>query len=250
MPMFGKGEFDSLKDLNLTPEQIKQAIADKTALETKLAAQQTELDKTKTDLATVNNSFTETKSRLDALEANGDRNKKTPDNNQPPQLTSFLDNEDQAFSERFNRGAAPIAQVALEAARNTARMSARMALDGQFLDTTGGRIPLMKLWDKWANEIDAAAKEVQLVALGNTQTWLNLLDYVIGKHSKELLGKTSEFVESVQTHTNKKIGDEPPPEKLNDEENSVLAKMGKYTGGRVTEKSYKETRDKMKFVNV
>lgn len=250
MGVFSKGEFDSLKDLNLTPEQIKQAITDKAALETKLANQQTELDKTKTDLATVNTTFSETKQRLDALEANGNRRQDPSKGNEPPPLTSFLDNEDAAFNERFNRSAAPVAQVALEAARNTARMSARMALDGQYMETAGGRIPLVKLWDKWGSEIDAAAKEVQVVALGNTQTWLNLLDYVIGKHSRELLGKTSEFVESVQSHTNARVGNEPLPEKLNDEENSAISKMAKYTGGRVTEKSYKETRDKMKFVNV
>lgn len=244
---FKASEFDALKELNLTPDQIKQALKDKTDLEAKVTKQGEDLTKAQADLTAASNSFNETKARLDALEANPRRETQKQD---PPTKTSFLDNEDAAFDERFNERAGPLARATLEAGRNTARMSARLALDGQFLETQGGRIPLLKLWDKWSNEIDAAAKEVQLAALGNTQTWLNLLDYVIGKHSKELLGKTSEFVETVQSRTNARIGDIPIPDKLNDEESSVLSKMSKYTNGRVTDKKYQETKDKMKFVNV
>ena len=247
MPNPFKSEYDALKELNLTPDQIKQALKDKADLETKVQQTQADLDKTKTDLATTQSQFGETKQRLDALEANGRR---TPEPANQPQKTSFLDNEDAAFNERFSEAAGPLARATLEAARNTARMTARLGLDGQFLETAGGRIPLVKLWDKWQSEIEEAAKSVQLAALGNTQTWLNLLDYVIGKHSRELLGKTSEFVETVQTSTHSRVGHTPTPEKLNDEEAATLAKMSKYSSGRITADKYKETKDKMKFVNV
>lgn len=248
MSMFQKSEFDSLKDLNLTPDQIKQLLKDKADTDTKFAKTQEDLTKAQTELQTAANSFNEVKSRLDSLEANP---KRTPEKQvDERQKTSFLDNEDAAFDERFNERAGPLARATLEAGRNTARMSARLALDGQFIDSSGGRIPLLKLWDKWSAEIDNAAKEVNLSSLSNTQTWLNLLDYVIGKHSKELLGKTSEFVESVQSHTNVRIGDKKEPDKLNDEEAAAALKMNKYSGNRLTPERYQEIKNKMKFVNV
>jgi hypothetical protein len=247
MAMFQKSEYDSLKELNLTPDQIKEALKAKVDLEAKVTKQGEDLTKAQSELTAAANSFNEVKTRLDSLEANPRKEKK--DDERPPK-TSFLDNEDAAFDERFNERAGPMARVTLEAARNTARMSARIALDGQYLETAGGRIPLLKLWDKWGSEIDKAAGEVQLSALGNTQTWLNLLDYVIGKHSRELLGKTSEFVESVQSHGNVRIGDKEEPDKPNDEEATAIAKMNKYSGGRLTPEKYTEIKNKMKFVNV
>ena len=247
MGILNRNEFDELKSLGLTPQQIKDAIEEGKTLKTKAAEIEAELGTTKTSLTSVNNQYEETKTRLAALEANSNRQ---PPKKEEVQRTSFLDNEDQAFNERFNDAVNPVARVALEAARNTAKMSARMSLDGQFIDTPGGRIPKVRLWDKWQTEIENSSKEVPLATLGNIQTWSNLLDYAIGKHTTELLGKTSDFIEGAGGRADVVIGGKKEPEKLNEEEDKTIAKMARVTSGRMTPEKYRETKEKMKFVNV
>lgn len=241
-----KSEFDELKSLGLTPQQIKEAVEANKTLTDKATKLETDLDSVRTELATASNSFTETKSRLDALEANS-RIKKDPP--EPRSYTSVLDDEDKAFNERFSDRAQPLAAATMMVGRNTAKMEARMSLRGQYMKTSGGRISLETLWDRWMPEIEDAANKTNSPELINSKTWINIFDYIKGKHISEMLNAPETFIESVSTATDGRVGNDPPPEKLNEEELATVKKMQRQTPNMTPEK-YLETKKKMKFVNV
>ena len=249
--MWGNNKSDlpeELKDLGMTPAQIKEAIQAKKDLETKLASQSTELSTVKTSLDQLNGTFTQTKQKLDELEANARRQPVKVDENKR-EYTSFIDDENKAFTERLVDGIQPVAQVALRAAANSAKIAAKMSLQGQTLKTAGGPISLTRLWEKWSSEIDKAASEVSLANLGNHETWVNIFDYIKGKHLSELLAEPQTFVESVQTNQNRAVGEKKEPEKLNDSENDIIKKMSRYGKG-VTPENYQKTKEKLTFINV
>jgi hypothetical protein len=237
---------DELKDLGLTPAQIREAVLANKDLTKQVADTKTELSTTKTDLQKVNNTFTETKNRLDELEANS---RKPAPKGEPREYTSFIDDENKAFTERLVDGMQPIAQVALQAAANSAMLLAKQSLQGQFVTTPGGRISLSRLWDKWSSEIDKAASEVALHVRGNTQTWINLFDYIKGKHFSELMAEPQTFIESVSSNQDRLPGDEKKPDKLTTMEEEVIKKQSRYGKG-VTPESYQKIKEGMKFVNV
>lgn len=240
-----KSEFDELKSLGLTPQQIKEAVEAKKALEEKATKLETDLGTVRTELETANNSFNETKNRLDALEANS-RVKK---NDEPKNYTSVLDDEEKAFNERFADKAQPLAVATMMVGRNTAKMEARLSLRGQYMKTAGGRISLETLWDRWMPEIEDAANKTNSPELINSKTWINIFDYIKGKHISEMLNAPETFIETVSTETHGRVGNEPPPEKLNDEELATVAKMQRQAS-HITPEKYLETKKKMKFVNV
>lgn len=247
--MWGKNDLpDELKDLGLTSTQIKEAIQAKKDLETKLAAQSTEYSTVKTELEGLKGTFSQTKAKLDELEANSRRQPVRTEENKR-EYTSFIDDENKAFTERLVDGIQPVAQVALRAAANSAKIAAKMSLQGQTIKTAGGPISLTRLWEKWSAEIDKAASEVALANLGNHETWVNIFDYIKGKHLNELLAEPQTFVESVQTNQDRVVGEKKEPEKLNDAESDVIKKMSRYGKG-VTPEAYQKTKDKLTFVNV
>src|SRR5882672_10304938 len=102
MPNPFKSEFDTLKDLGMTPQEIKDAVAAKKTLEAKQTTMETELTATKASLSTLEGSFNETKNKLNDIEANS-RRQAAPTT--PTAKTSFLDNEEAAFAERVAEGA-------------------------------------------------------------------------------------------------------------------------------------------------
>jgi hypothetical protein len=238
---------DELKDLGLTAAQIKEAIQAKKDLEIKLASQSTELSTVKTGLSAMEGKFNETKRTLDELEANA-RKPARQENNERV-YTSFIDDENKAFTERLVDGMQPVAAVALNAAANSAKLLAKQSLIGQFVTTPGGKISLTRLWDKWGSEIEQAASEVSLSNRGNEKTWLNLFDYIKGKHFNELMTEPQTFVESVQTNTDRTMNEEKKPENLNDSENDIIKKMSRYGKG-VTPESYQKMKSTIKTVTV
>lgn len=241
-----KSELDELKDLGLTPAQIRQAVLDNKKLTEDLSQAKTEASTLKTNVSQLEGRFNDTKRVLDELEANA---KKPARTQEEKVYTSFIDDENKAFAERAVDALQPVAQVALRAAANSAKMEAKMSLHGQYIKTSGGNIPLTKLWEKWSGEIDKAASEVNLANLGQAVTWTNIFDYIKGRHISELMSEPQTFIESVQDNTEHRVGDEKKPEKLNDEELSIIAKQSRYGKG-VTPEAYQKTKDKMKFVNV
>jgi hypothetical protein len=246
MPSMFKSEYDDLKELGLSPKEIREAIQAKKDLEAKHSALETELNTTKTTLSTMENSFTETKKRLDTLEANPPRRQ---ENKEPKNFTSILDDEDKAFDERFADRAQPLAAATFAVGKNTAQMQARLSLEGRFMNTVGGRIRLAKLWDRWLPEIEDAASKSNSAELMNAKTWINIFDYIKGKHIEELMQKPETFIEGVESTTDTNVKDDKKPEKLDDEEMAVIKKMQKESK-HVTPENYQETKKKMKFVNV
>jgi hypothetical protein len=246
---FGRSEYDELKELGMTPKEIRDAVAASKELKEKHTSLETEFNTTKTALSSLEGSFNETKNKLNELEANSRRQPEKTNNEERPLKTSFIDDEDKAFNERFNERVSPIAQTALNAARNSAKMAAKMSLHGQFITTPGGRISLTRLWDKWEGEIETDSKQVNLAALGDMTTWINMFNYVKGKHINEMMAEPQTFVESVQSSTDTRVREDRSQDngKLNDEENATIKKMSKYSKF-VTDKSYQETKNKMKFV--
>lgn len=239
---------DELKDLGLTPSQIRDAIKAKKDLEDKVASQATELSTVKTSLGQLEGTFNQTKAKLDELEANTNR-RSNNDDNKKKTYTSFIDDEDAAFAERAADAMQPVAMVAMRSAANSARLAAKMGLQGQFIETPGGKISLTRLWEKWESEIDKQAESVQLSVLGNPSTWRNILDYVVGKHMTDLMKQPETFVESAHSNEDKSMGDKKQDDKLNDSENDVIKKMSRYGKG-VTPEAYKKTKEGMTFVNV
>jgi hypothetical protein len=245
-----KSDFDKLgEELGMTPEQVKQAIADQKKEKERADKLETDLNTTKTTLSTMEGSFRETKQRLDDVEANFNKNKNDKKED-PPTRTSFIDDEDKAFNERFSDKIGPVAATALIAAKNSARMAAKMSLQGKHVNTPGGKISLTKLWDKWENEIDKDSKDVAMAALGDMQTWINLFNYVKGKHFDEMMAEPKTFIESVETNVDRRVGEtRDENEKLNTEEEGAIKKMSKYSK-HITPEKYQEMKKKMTFVNV
>lgn len=246
MPNPFKSEFDILKETGMTPQQIKEALAKSKELEDRTKTFETELATTKTALSEAQSERQQVRARLDEIEANS-RRPATP--REPKSYTSIVDDEDKAFNERFNDSVQPVAFAAVKAGANAARLEARLSLQGRFITTPGGRVSLEKLWDKWRSEIDKASAEVPSANLINAATWINIFDYIKGKHIEEMMEKPDTFVESVSTRADIKVGDEEIPAKLNDEELATIKKMGRESKN-VTAETYAETKKKMKFVNV
>jgi len=246
-----KSEFEKeLEGLGMSPSEIKAAIAEAKELKTKTTELQGKYDTLNMESETLKGSFAETKARLDSLEANP-RRPKADDDDKPKTKTSFLDDEDKAFNERAMETMAPVAVMAMNAAKSAARMGAKNSLFGQRISTPGGQISLTNLWDKWSSEIDNAANEMaktNVAALQYERTWLNLFQFIKGQHIEELMAKPETFFESVSGNRDTKVGDEKRPDTLDQEQSEIAKKMARYGKG-VTAEKILETRKKMNYVN-
>jgi hypothetical protein len=240
-------DYDVLKDSGMSPAEIRAAIDNAKKEKDRADKLETDLNATKSTLNTMESSFKETKDRLNTIEANF--NKKDEKKEETRQRTSFIDNEDEAFNERFNERVGPVALTALTAAKNSAKLIAKQSLFGKTIKTAGGPIPLSRLWEKWEMEIENDSKQVALAALGDPQTWINMFNYIKGKHIDELMAEPQTFIEHVEENTNRTVREDNKDVKLNSEEEVTIAKMSKYSK-HVTPESYKKTKDGMKFVNV
>lgn len=248
--MFNSEYEKELKDLGMTPSEIKAAIAASKELKTKNEELEGKFTTLNTELETTKGSFAETKARLDNLEANSNRREKKEDG-ETKSKTSFLDDEDKAFNERAVETMAPVAMMAMNAAKSAARMGAKNSLFGQRIQTPNGAISLTNLWDKWSVEIDKAADELaktNVVSLQYERTWLNLFQFVKGQHIDELMAKPETFYESAASSRDMKVGDEKKPDTLDQEQSEIAKKMSRYGKG-VTNEKILEARKKMNFVN-
>jgi uncharacterized coiled-coil protein SlyX len=239
MGVFSKELPDELKALNLSPAEILKALNDKKDLEAKLAEKDGEIGKINTALSTQTSEFEQTKARLAALEANAQPKPKTPD---PEEPIDFTQDPEGSIKQQIKNATAPVAMIALNAARNSARMEARNSLFGKTIQTPGGTIRLQTLWDRWSDEIEKAAGQMNIVTLGNSLTWMNLFNFIKGQHMEEMMAKPEVFVESVETRVDSKIGDKGTNnDKLSDEELRIAKRM------KVTPEQYMEQKKKMRF---
>ena len=249
--MFNSEYERELKDLGMSPSEIKAAATEMKELKTKSTELQGKYDTLNTEFETTKGSYADVKSRLDSLEANPVRREKKSDD-EPKTKTSFLDDEDKAFNERAIETMAPVAMMAMNAAKSAARMGAKNSLFGQRISTPNGQISLSNLWDKWSSEINKAADEMaktNIAALQYEQTWLNLFQYIKGQHIEELMAKPETFFESAAGNHDTKVGDDKKPDTLNQEQSDIAKKMSRYGKG-VTPEKIIEARKKMNFVGV
>lgn len=247
--MFTSEYEKELKDLGMSPSEIKKALTDAKELKTKNEELEGKFTTLNTELETTKGSYAEVKGRLDSLEANASRKAKGTD--EPKTKTSFLDDEDKAFNERAVETMAPVAMMAMNAAKSAARMGAKNSLFGKRIQTPNGAISLTNLWDKWSSEIDNAANEMaktNIAALQYEQTWLNLFQFIKGQHIDELMAKPETFVESAASNRDTKVGDDKKPDTLDEEQSEIAKKMARYGKG-VTKEKILEARKKMNFVN-
>jgi hypothetical protein len=247
--MFNSEYEKELKDLGMTPSEIKAAIAASKELKAKNEELEGKFTTLNTEFETAKGSYAETKARLDSLEANASRPPKRDDDKKTK--TSFLDDEDAAFNERALETMAPVAQLAMNAAKSAARMGAKNSLFGQRISTPGGQISLSNLWDRWSSEIDKAADEMartNVAALQYERTWLNLFQYIKGQHIEELMAKPETFVESASGNRDTRVGDQKKPDTLDAQQSEIAKKMERYGKG-VTNEKILEARKKMNFVN-
>lgn len=246
--MFDSEYEKELKDLGLSPKQIKEALAEAKGLKDKLTENEGKLTTLTTELETTKGSFAQVQNKLNEIEANSRRQAPADDKNKVK--TDFIDDGDKAFNERFLESATPITQMAFQGAKNVAKMSARISLQGKKLKTPNGEISLINLWDRWTTEMDEAEKgmmQSNALALQHEKTWLNLFDYVKGQHIEELMSKPETFVETASSSTDSRVIDSRRPDKLNDEEARIAARMARYGKG-VTSEKILEARKKMTFV--
>jgi|SRR5665213_848763 len=231
---------DELKDLGLSAADIKRAVQDKKALEDRLTVRDAEFEGLRTSSEATTNSLTEMRNRMAEIEANDTLRQQRQDEGEP-KSTSFLDNEDAAFNERFTKGVAPVAMAAVQANAKVAKMIAMQSLVGKVIKTSQGNLSLTALWNRWSAEIDKAAKQMPPVQLANENSWLNIFDYVKGQHMEELMSKPDTFIESGSTNVDMKIGDDKQPDKGTDEEAKIASRM------KIPLEKYLEQKKKMKF---
>lgn len=243
MGIFNKELPDELKDLGLTPTQIKEQLAKAKEFEDKVTTQGAELTAARAELDGVKGDFASTKARLDQIEANNQRQQEPPKKDDP---ISFLDDENAAFNQRFNQAANPLAQIALTAAATTAKMSARNSLRDKVVKTPNGNMSLAHLWDRWESDIDKLAEGVPLVNRGNPITWANLFNLVKGRHMDELLANTSDFIEPASGSSDREVhvGERRQSlDKLSEDEEKQAKKM------RIDPAKFLEMKKKMRFVS-
>lgn len=246
--MFGNKELpDELKGLNLSPAQILEKLKELDDEKKKSEQFQNAGKEALDQLKAKDNEVNILKAKLAEIEANPPR-REVDDKDKPPQDIDFLTDPEGAVNQRILKGVQPVALVALNAARNAAKMSARLTLSRSFLNFPEGKANCASLFDKWGTEIEKAAEQIPIVNLGNEVTWINLFNFVKGNHLEEMMSKPSDFIESVATNANVVVGDDKRPEKLDDEQSAIAKKMQRYGKGVTAEKII-ETRKKMSFVN-
>jgi hypothetical protein len=226
---------DELKGLNLSPAEILAAVNAKGDLEKRVKDQESEMLTLKQNSETNKNAVNTLQTKLAELEANSGRQQQQ---NDPNQLTSFLDDENKAFAER----AAPLAAATFRAAAMAAKMSAKNSLHGKTVQAPSGTIRLTSLWDKWDTEISKAADTIPTVQLQYEATWLNLFNYVKGTHMDDLIGKPGDFIEPVGQSTNvSATHQQVTDDKGTDEEIRQAKKM------KMPIERYLEAKKKMRF---
>jgi hypothetical protein len=162
----------------------------------------------------------------------------------PPEEPADFDTDP---AKAFQQGVAPIVQVTLHNAMQTARILAQQQLDDQDIinKTMDGR-----LFRAWSREIDALAQTYRPEQLGTPQAWLGLFYYVKGKHTDELADpdkrkKQYAFLEGASGAGKppEPAGQKKPEELLTPEERRVAERMG------VSPENYLKRKSQLKFAN-
>lgn len=206
-----------------TPEEVVAALKDAGDLKAKVATLEIERAAERTVVTGLQSEFEQAKEKLRVAEL-----KAAPPRQQTPEeLANFVEDPDRAFGQRV----APVAQIALQGAAQTARILAQQQLDNMDMGSDG-KTKDGRLFRAWNNEIEQQAAKYQVGQLGDPKAWLGIFYYIKGLHADELRDpeerkKKYNFLEpGVQ-------GAPPPPDKkkdgvaaLTDQEKHVADRMG------------------------
>lgn len=231
-----------------TPAEIAQALKDAAALKTQVDALAADKTRLEGEVATVNNSFTETKNRLQALEEAARRPATPPATppGTPAAPPSIWDDEEAAMGQRINNRVAPIESAVVNTGLLTAKMYAEQQLQrAQFSDPKFK--DAIKIFHKYEGEIDRIVGQEPPARQILPQTWVNAFIYVRGLHSTEIVDAATKGDNTFFAEVG---GSTPPPpptpqeDKLTDKELQIAQRM------RLTPAQYLEQKKKMHFVNV
>jgi len=226
-----------------TPEQVAASLKEAEDLKTRLATLEAERTTEKNLVETMKNDFNATKTRLQELEANAKKQPPPP----PVEKVGFVEDGDQAFTQRFNEQVAPTTAIAVTAAQQVARMSAENHLSS--LDSQNNTMDA-RLFRAWAQDIDGEAKKYNPTQLIQPQSWLSIFYFIKGIRAEELANpeirkKKYSFLEPARSNGTPPTNNDNKPanEQLTPEELRVANRMG------VSPENYLKRKKSMQFVN-
>jgi hypothetical protein len=222
---------ESLRSLNLTPEQILERVRASEASEAavKAAADATaateaansELAKARTDMQALEARATASEAKLAELAPTKEKTKVTPFNEQ------IWEDPEGAVDGKLAGMAGAVIQTNIQ----TAKMQVRQYLDDQApQERASGKTPKIAYWKKFQGEIEEMAKQTPSVQLTSAQMWLNMLDVIIGRHIGEIVSNPGSFAldpSSTGASSNENRSDSANAEvKLTDEDKLNAKRMG------------------------
>ena len=217
----------------LTDEQIIELVKKGKTHDADIQALQTQITQRNQDVENLTNNFNEVRSRLQSIEANPQGQRQPRGNNgneNPDEIPSVVDDEDEAFRRRT----APVTAVALHSGQLAARLSAEQQVNMSPVDR--------RAWSKYIKEIEGIMAKEPPERRIFPEVWMNAFTYVKGQHFNEIMSAAqkgdnlffSEGVDNVPT----------PPEvhedKLTPQEEAIAKKM------RVDPKKYLDMKKKIK----
>ena len=224
-----------------TPEEIAAALKEAQDLKTKVTTLEAERAAEKVVVQGLQSEFEGVKERLKAAEMKANP-PKPPQTEEP---ANFVEDPDKAFSQRV----APVANIAIQGAAQTARILAQQQLDNMDMGSDGKTMD-GRLFRAWAGEIEQQAGKYQAIQLGDPKAWLGIFYYIKGLHADELRDpaerkKKYNFLEPSVNHVT------PPDEKKKDGVES-LTDQEKHVADRmhVSYENYAKRKSKMQIVTV
>lgn len=228
-----------------TPEQVAKELEDADKLKNELALEKAARAADAEKVTEIQSEFEKVKTQLATIEANKD---KKPPEKKVVSAESILENPDAAITDKVNELTAPLANLTIQNNVNTARMLAQQQLNNSDM-ASGGKSMDGRLFQAWGQEIDSEASKYKPIQLISAQAWLGIFYYLKGVHADELRDpetrkKKYNFLEPASSN-----GAPPSAEKkegvegLTELEKATAAKMG------VTAEAYAKRKASMQYVN-
>lgn len=226
-------------------KEIAEMLKAAEATKAEVATLKTANEQKDTQLAGLNSEVGQVKQKLQELEASRRQPQQQQQQEEP---ADWLTDPEKAATQRISAAVAPVAQVAMNSARITARLVAeqRLLSNDQLNGTMNARF-----FAAWSGEIDAIAKNTNPVQLSVPEGWLTIFDIVKGRHADELMDvekrkKQYSFLESGRSSsvtTSNDNTNKPAKDQLTEQELKVCQNM------KITPEKYLERKRAMTYVN-
>jgi hypothetical protein len=215
-----------------TPEQLAKELEDAEVLKQKIAQAETDAANAKAALQKQNEEAEKMKLRLATLEAAAKPNQTTTTTNDEAfDFDAFAADPSKVLQAQIDKRTAPITQVAIQNAMQTARILAQQTLNNQDI-ASGGKTMDGRLFQAWAAEIDAQVKNYNQTQMITPQAWLGVYMFIKGTHADELADpearkKKYGGLEPVRTNvTPQGDGGQGNADQLTDQEKKIAERMG------------------------